>query len=110
MGKKAIGPVMLAERIGVPSATVYKVIAGIKQAIVEGNRVQLTGIGSFIPKILAERTFNMPPINGRPAQTVTKSRRRTLGFYVTDSCKEDLNAVSVEELLRRKRKNERPRN
>ncbi len=66
----------IAKRAGIDGDLAQRFIDAVVEAICEGDRVALRGLGSFQLRTLPARTYDTPVMK----QAVTKPERDTIGF------------------------------
>ena len=87
----------LAESMGLPSSQAHQAVSNIlgivQKAICAGRRVELRGLGCFIPGIRAARVGRNPgDLDNKPIQIPAKN---TVRFKLSTTLKKELNKVPV---------------
>ena len=87
----AVTPRDLAERTGFDTEMVERIIEEMKEAISNGERVQLTGLGSFTKTHLPARVFDKSGVEGFDRyEKVEKPKRPTVRFRVSKSFRREM--------------------
>lgn len=97
-GRIGVGVKKLAKRSGLEAYQVSALIEAIRRAIADGERVQLTGLGSLERRKIAPREFTVSEVGNLVSQPsgqdakIVKGERFSVAFKPSKSFRDDLTA------------------